>query len=41
MELTIDSNLNSTVSEKGCDPIVYAPDIDLFNLPEKSIINAF
>jgi hypothetical protein len=41
MELTIDSDLNYTVKERGCEPIVYVPDIDLWSLPDESIINAF
>jgi len=41
MELTIDSELNYSAAGKGCEPVVYAPDMDLFTLPEKNIINAF
>lgn len=41
MELTIDSDLNYTVKENGCEPVVFMPDVDLLNLREESIINAF
>ncbi len=41
MELMIDSDLNYTVKEKGCEPMVFMPDVDLLNLQEESIINAF
>jgi len=41
MELTIDSELNYSTVGNGCEPVVYAPDLDLFTLPEKNIINAF
>jgi hypothetical protein len=41
MELTIDSELHYTVREKGCEPMVFMPDVDLLNLREESIINAF
>ncbi len=41
MELTIDSELNYSAAGKGCEPVVYAPDLDLFTLPEKNIIKAF
>jgi hypothetical protein len=41
MELTIDSDLNYKVRDKGCEPIVFMPDVDLLNLDDESIINAF
>ena len=41
MELMIDSSLSYTVKEKDCRPIVFMPDVDLLNLREQSIINAF
>jgi hypothetical protein len=41
MELMVDSNLDYTVKEKDCRPIVFMPDVDLLNLQEESIINAF
>jgi hypothetical protein len=41
MELTIDSDLNWRASGEGCDPIVFSPTVDLFNLEADSIIDAF
>ncbi len=41
MEMTIDSDLNYTVREKGCEPMVFMPDVDLLKLEDESIINAF
>ena len=41
MEIEIDSNLNDAVKEEGCEPIVFVPDVNLFELKDESIINAF
>lgn len=41
MELTIDSDLNFSVKEEGCDPMIFVPDVDLLKLKDESIINAF
>ncbi len=41
MELTIDSDCNYTAKDKECDPFVFMPDVDLLNLKDESIINAF
>lgn len=41
MELTIDSDLNYAVKDKGSEPVIFVPDVDLLNLKEESIINAF
>ena len=41
MTLEIDSNLHYRVQEEGCTPIVFIPDVDLFNLAEESITQAF
>jgi hypothetical protein len=41
MELSIDSNLNYSVQEEGCRPVVFMPDVDLYKLKDDSIINAF
>ena len=41
MELMIDSDLNYTAKGKGCEPIVFVPDVDLLTLEDESIINAF
>ncbi len=41
MELTIDSDINFTVGNADCSPVVFMPDVDLLNLPDESIINAF
>jgi hypothetical protein len=41
MQLEIDSELNYTVDDEGCSPIVFVPDINLYELEDPSIINAF
>jgi hypothetical protein len=41
MHITVDSDLNYQVKEKGCEPIVFAPDVDFSKLEEKCIIHAF
>jgi hypothetical protein len=41
MELTIDSEINCTVKENGCEPMVFMPDVDLLTLEDENIINAF
>jgi hypothetical protein len=41
MEIEIDSDLTYHVKEDGCRPIVFMPDVDLFNLKDDSIINFF
>ncbi len=41
MKVKIDSDLNSTVEEKDCEPIVFVPDVDLFKIEDESIIDAF
>lgn len=41
MELSIDSNLNCTVKHKESMPMVFIPDVDLLNIQEENIINAF
>lgn len=41
MELTVDSDLNYTVSDKDSQPVIFVPDVDLLKLKEESIINAF
>ena len=41
MEIRIDSDLNYTVKEEGCEPIIFVPDVNLFKLEDESIINAF
>jgi hypothetical protein len=41
MELGIDSELRFTAKEKGCEPIVFVPHVDLFQIKDESIINAF
>jgi hypothetical protein len=39
--MEIDSNLHYKTGESGCEPIVFAPDVDLINLKDESIIDAF
>jgi len=41
MEIVIDSELQFSVKQEGCEPIVFIPDVDLFKLEAESIINAF
>jgi hypothetical protein len=41
MEIEIDSDLNCHVQEEGCAPIVFMPKVDLLELEDESIINAF
>jgi hypothetical protein len=41
MEIEIDSELNCKVAEKECNPIVFVPEVDLLNIEDESIINAF
>ena len=41
MEIEIDSDLNYKVKEKGCEPVVFVPDVNLFELEEDSIIDSF
>jgi len=41
MELEIDSDLNCHVKDEGCNPVVFVPDINLIELEDESIINAF
>ena len=41
MDMTIDSDLNITVKNSDSRPMVFIPDVDLLNLKEESIINAF
>ena len=41
MELDIDGDLQYTVKDKGCDPIIFVPDIDLFTVDDESIIDVF
>ncbi len=41
MHITVDSDLNYDVKEEGCEPIIFAPDVDFSKLEEKCIIHAF
>jgi hypothetical protein len=41
MHITIDSDLNYQVKEHGCEPIVFAPDVDFSRLEDRCIIHAF
>jgi hypothetical protein len=41
MEIEVDSEINVRVKDQGCDPIAFVPDVNLFPLKDKSIINAF
>ena len=41
MEMTIDSDLTITVKDSESRPMAFMPDVDLLDLKEESIINAF
>ncbi len=41
MGIEIDSDLNYTVREESCEPIIFVPDVNLFKVEDESIINAF
>lgn len=41
MEMTIDSDLNITTKDSESRPMAFVPDVDLLNMKEESIINAF
>jgi hypothetical protein len=41
MEIEIDSNLHYKTNNKGCEPVIFVPAIDLFGLKDDSIIDAF
>jgi hypothetical protein len=41
MEIEIDSDLNYEVKNEGCEPVVFVPEVNLFELEEASIIDSF
>jgi hypothetical protein len=41
MEFEIDREINFRVKDKGCDPIAFVPDVNLFTLKDKSLVDAF
>jgi hypothetical protein len=41
MELTINSDLTYETGDSGSEPMVFIPDVDLLNLDDENIINAF
>ncbi len=41
LEMTVDSDLTITIKDNECEPMVFIPDVDLLNLQEENIINAF
>ena len=41
MEIEIDSDLIYEVKEEGCEPVVFVPEVNLFELEEDSIIDSF
>jgi hypothetical protein len=41
MHIEIDSELNYRVRERGADPIVFVPDVDVHELTDPSITDAF
>jgi hypothetical protein len=41
MEIEIDSNLRYKTNDESCEPVVFVPDVDFFNLEDDSIIDPF
>ncbi len=41
MNMEIDSEMNCTSLEEGCNPIVFVPDVKFERLKDPSIIDAF
>lgn len=41
MKIEIDSNLSYKTEVAGCEPVIFVPDLDLFNLEDDSIIDSF
>ncbi|MBW1841575.1 MAG: hypothetical protein JRI75_07250 [Deltaproteobacteria bacterium] len=41
IEIEIDSDLKYSVKEKGCEPIIFVPEVNLFQLEDDSIIDSF
>ncbi len=41
LEMAIDSDLACEIRDEGCEPVAFIPDVDLLNLDEENIINAF
>jgi len=41
MHVEIDSDLKYSVREEGADPLVFVPEVDLYELQEPSIIESF
>ena len=41
MEIEIDNDLNYEVKNEGCEPVVFVPEVNLFELEEDSIIDSF
>ena len=41
MEIEIDSELVFKTKEKGCAPVAFVPDVNVFRLEDESIIDAF
>jgi len=41
MELQIDSDLNCSAKDETCKPIVFVPDVNVIEIEDESIINAF
>ena len=41
MRLTLDSDLNYQTKQEGCEPIVFIPDVNAYNLEDPNIIDAF
>jgi hypothetical protein len=41
MTFTIDSQLGFHTEEKDCAPVIFVPDVDLIDLEDESIVQAF
>lgn len=41
MHMEIDNEMNCTVAEEGCSPVVFVPEVNFGSLEDPSIIDAF
>lgn len=41
MTLEIDSDMNVTVAQPGANPMVFTPDVELFDIEAPSIVDDF
>ncbi len=41
MHIQIDSDLNCLAKDQGCEPVVFVPEVNLYELEDPNIIEAF